>query len=303
MFKNYFLATRPWSFPVSSMSVLVTAAYLFSRGYEIHWGLALWAVVGIILFHAAGNLISDYFDFKSGIDAEDTFGSKTLTSGAFTPKQVIIFGIVMLVLACLNGLCIMLVTGWQLLIFGGLGALFTLLYPWMKAHALGDFDILLEYGVIPALGTAFTIYGYQESTINYHLYLDALVAVPAFVTITIAVLHINNTRDTATDRRAHISTFAMLIGKENSVVLYIAELILPAIWMLSCTACGYMHWLVVFPAALCVKNAFSCGRVALKYMNDDQAINALDEATAKMQLMNGLSLTVFLVVAYWVTSL
>lgn len=300
MFKNYFIATRPWSFPVSSMSVLVTASYLFSRGYDINWWLAVWAVIGIILFHAAGNLISDYYDYQKGIDANDTFGSKTITDGMLSAKKVIVFGWIMLAIACINGLAITYVVGWPLLIFGGLGALFTLLYPAMKAHALGDLDILIEYGIIPALGTAFAVYGYQLDGIDYSFYADALIAMPAFVSITVAVLHINNTRDVATDKRAHISTFAMLIGKENSIILYAIELAIPAIWMLSCATTGQMHWLVIVPAFLCLKNTFANSRVALQYVQNDQAINALDEATAKMQLMNGLTLTVCFVVGHFI---
>lgn len=266
--------------------------YLFWRGWDINFWLLLWAVLGIILFHAAGNLLSDYYDFKKGIDAPDTYGSKTLTDGLLQPKQVLIFGCVMLLIAILNGLGIAAVAGWWLLLFGGLGALFTLLYPWMKAHALGDFCIFLEYGIIPALGTAYTITGGMTSL---SLWTDALWAVPAFVTITIAVLHINNTRDVTTDRRAGIRTFAMLIGKEASIVTYILEINLPVIWVLASAFSGRMSWwalLVLATMAL----SMPLGKQAVTLEKDDNAVNRLDEKTAQLQLLNGLILVVVFLV-------
>lgn len=298
--KKWILATRPWSFPVSSMSVLITASYLYYRGWEVNWLLALWAIVGIILFHAAGNLISDYFDFKKGIDADDTFGSKTLTSGSLTPKQVLTFGIIMLLIGCINGLGIMLCTGWGLLIFGVLGALFTLLYPWMKAHALGDFCILLEYGLIPALGTAYTVCGYQGgfALAVFSLYLDALMIVPAFVSITVAVLHTNNTRDVRTDARAGIKTFAMLIGKEHSIALYIIEIALPLLWVLMLITQGAMPALALL-LLLTLKPIFANNKTAVLFATDDQAMNSLDEKTAQLQLMNGLLLSITLIIAHF----
>lgn len=291
--KKWIIATRPWSFPVSSMSVMVTAAYLYWRGWEINWWLTLWALVGIIIFHAAGNLISDYFDYKKGIDAADTYGSKTLTDGILTPKQVLVFGIITLVIAAINGLGIMLCTGWQLLIFGGIGALLTLLYPWMKSHAMGDLDIFLEYGIVPALGTAFTI---TCGNLSGALYADALWATLCFVTITIAVLHANNTRDTFTDKRAGIRTFAMQIGKENSVTMYVIEVMLPCIWVVSGCIMGRMPWFAL-PVLFTLIPAFKNSKTMVRFMSDDQAINFLDQATSMQQLLNGAILTVTLIAA------
>jgi len=298
--KKWIFATRPWSFPVSSMSVLVTASFLYFRGWEVNWLFALWALVGIILFHAAGNLISDYFDFRHGIDADDTFGSKTLTSGALTPRQVLLFGLVMLVLAVVNGLGIMFCTGYALLLFGGLGALFTLLYPWMKEHALGDLCILLEYGIIPALGTAFVTCGYncQFSILNSQFYQDSLIIVPAFVTITIAVLHTNNTRDVLTDRRAGIRTFAMLLGREHSIALYIVELALPLLWVLMLILTRTLP-VYCLASLLLILPISRCCKTAVLFEKDDHAMDALDEKTAQLQLLNGLLLTATLLLGHF----
>jgi len=288
MFRQYLLATRPWSFPVSTMAVLVTAAGLFSMGYSVRWDLTIWAVVGIMLFHAAENVLSDYYDFRKGVDRQDTFGSRTLTDQHLTPRQVWRLGIVLMVVAVANGLVMAWVAGWQLLIYGGIGALLALIYPWMKYHALGDVDILLEYGIIPALGTSFMVTGHAEA--------DALWMVPAFVTVTMGVLHANNTRDIAPDTRAEITTLPMLIGKRASIGLYIAMLVLPMVWIVLCAAMHRLPWLcmlLLVTAPLVMRNC----RQMMRFSTDDQAINDLDEKTAQLQLLNCLILVITLVLS------
>ena len=86
--KDWMIAVRPWSFPASSMPVVVTLAYLYWMRQDINWVNGIWALLNIIVFHAAGNTWSDYFDYKHKVDARDTFGAKTLTDGMFTPREI-----------------------------------------------------------------------------------------------------------------------------------------------------------------------------------------------------------------------
>ena len=54
--KEWLIAVRPWSFPASAMPVLVTLMYLYWAGYEsLNWLAGVWALVNIVIFHAAGN--------------------------------------------------------------------------------------------------------------------------------------------------------------------------------------------------------------------------------------------------------
>ena len=75
-FKEWFLATRPWSFPASAMPVAVTMAYCFyltSSGDSApvgpsQWAYSIVALISMILFQAVGNVWSDLRDFKRGGD-------------------------------------------------------------------------------------------------------------------------------------------------------------------------------------------------------------------------------------------
>ena len=69
--KEWVLATRPWSFPASTMPVLVTMMFLWSKDIQVNWWLGIMALVNIVLVHAAGNVWSDYHDYRKGVDADD----------------------------------------------------------------------------------------------------------------------------------------------------------------------------------------------------------------------------------------
>lgn len=274
---RYWVATRPWSFPVSITPVLLTTFYLLVNGYSCNLGMAAWAIVGIVLFHAAGNMLSDYFDYKHHIDTTPSPGGSCLPSGLMTPKQLLTYGLVVLALACLNGIGLMIVSGWQLLLFGIPGALLAIGYGWMKSHALGDLDILLNFGILPTLGTAYVLTG--------DILWDSLWATPLFATITVAVLHANNTRDAGNDNNASIRTFAMLIGPRASQWVYYIEVCLPIVWMVVCVLTHHLPWWSLITAAMTAVVVVRNIRVMASFSRGGK-IDMLDQMTAQLQMAN-----------------
>ena len=285
-FKAWLLATRPWSFPASAMPVLATLAYLFWRGHEINWLTGVWALVNIIVFHAAGNTWSDYYDYKRGVDREDTIGGMSIVSGEFQACEIKRLAWILLVIAVVAGVGLMLVAGLPVLYFGLAGCALIVLYPWLKYHALGDLDIFLTYSVLPILGTSYVATG--------ALNCETLWLMLPIGLITVGILHVNNTRDIEQDSRAGIKTFAMLVGKRVSVVLYIAELMLPFVCVLVAAIYGAMPWwsLVVLVA---LKPALDNCRAMLKLPAEGmKALIGVDEKTAQLQLMFSLLLSLSL---------
>ena len=153
--KDWMIAVRPWSFPASSMPVVVTLAYLYWMQQDINWVNGIWALLNIIVFHAAGNTWSDYFDYKHKVDARDTFGAKTLTDGMFTPREIYRLSMALLAVALVAGIGLLWRTGLPLLYIGIGGAACSLLYPPLKYRALGDVVIFLAYALLPTLGTCY----------------------------------------------------------------------------------------------------------------------------------------------------
>ena len=286
--KEWLLATRPWSFPASTMPVFVTMMFLWSNGLEVSWWLGLMALVNIVLVHAAGNVWSDYHDFRRGVDAPDTYGVRILTDKQFTPKEVLSLSITLQVAAVLMGLLMVYLTGITLLWFGLAGIALSLLYPPLKYIAWGDLVIMACYSVLPMLGTTFICSGEIVPEVLW-------LAVPVG-SITVAILHVNNARDIETDKRAGIQTFALLTGRTVAINVYIFELLLPYCWLLITALLGHVSpWTLVtfitLPIALgnC-KKMLSCKTEGIK------AIATLDEATAKLQLAFSLTLAIGLIV-------
>ena len=275
--KRYFIATRPWSFPVSVAPVLLTSFYLWCSPLEVNLGFGLWAIVGIMIFHAASNLFSDYFDYKKGVDTDPSIGSPTITGGLLTARQTLIYAWILLVIATINGFVMTYFTGWPLLIIGGIGALLIILYPWLKYHALGDLDIFLTFGILPTLGTAFVMTG--------QILWSSLWITLSFATITVAVLHANNTRDCGRDGNAHIYTFAMLIGPKACQWVYYIEVWLPLAWVILCVCLGKMPWALLIGSAIASFVAFRNTKV-IKAWEHGGSIDNLDQMTAQHQLVN-----------------
>lgn len=283
------IAVRPWSFPASAMPVIVTTAFLFWKGYEINWGFAVWALFNIILFHAAGNTWSDYFDFKKQVDADDTFGAKTLTTGMFKPEEIKKLALGLTAVAVAGGLSLLALTGLPLLWIGIGGVLCTLLYPMLKYNALGDLDILLAYAFLPTLGTSFVATGAVVTSV-------LLVALPLGL-ITDGILHSNNTRDMHTDSRAGIKTMAMSLGVKSSAVLYGFEMLFPFVWIGVCSIAGFMPIATVI-AFMTLPVAIACAQTMKNSVEGGlQMIADLDVRTANLQLFFSLLLTVAFVAA------
>ena len=162
-FKEWFTATRFWSFPVSAMPVIATYAYLISEGL-IPAGIkphlvALLSVLGVILLHAGGNVLSDWFDYRSGVDNENAFAVPNLVFHKFEPGEYFRFSIWLLAAGALLGLYICYLSGIGLLLIGGAGFLLTLLYSFLKYHALGDLDIFVIFDILTVAGAAYAITG------------------------------------------------------------------------------------------------------------------------------------------------
>lgn len=287
--KEWILATRPWSFPASSMPVLVTLFWLLAKDIPMNWWLGVAALVNIILVHAAGNVWSDYYDYKRGVDRDDTYGVKILTSGQFTPKEVMRLSLTLQVLAVAMGIVMVCLTGLPLLYIGLMGIGLSLLYPPLKYNALGDIVIALCYSVLPMLGTSFI----ASSTIHWAV---LWLAVPVGL-ITIAILHVNNTRDIETDRRAGIRTFSMLTGRSVAAYIYCFEVLFPYVWMLGLAAFGVTSWWTL-TAFLSLPLAIRNARTMMRYKTDGiAAIARLDEGTAQLQMAFSLTLIIGLVFA------
>lgn len=288
--KDWLLAIRPWSFSVSALPAFVAMMYIIHTHSHYNWQLGIVAVIGAVVFHAGGNLISDYYDYKSGVDKEGKKGgTDTLTSGLFTPNQILTYGLVLVSFSIMLGLYLTYTVGIGLLWVGIIGTIGAVFYSFFKFRALGDLLIFLVYGPSIMLGTGYVMVGFFDWALLF-------VSFPmAFITVN--VLHSNNTRDQRSDRYADIKTFAMYIGTKASIVHYYL------LTMLSYLSIVVMVVLNILPATtlitlLTIPVAYkNC--MAMRQVTDEDTtpINGLDEDTAKLQLMFSSLLSLALIIS------
>ena len=239
--------------------------------------------LAVVVLHAAGNLLSDYYDYKTGVDNENAFAIPNLVFHQFEPKSYFIFSMILFGVGVIIGLIITYLSGVGLLLIGGLGVLLTLLYSYLKYHALGDLDIFLIFGVLAVLGTAYALTG--------RFCPEALVVAVPVGLITVSVLHANNTYDIPSDGQAGIKTFAMILGGKASSVLYRCYMALPFLCVVISVICGWMHPLAllclaaVVPAWKNQKQASTFDAVGL------EAMKGLDQGSAKLQMVFSLLLS------------
>ena len=288
-FKDWFIATRPWSFPASAMPVLVTLGYMFWSGHQVNWVIGTLTLLNVVLFHAAGNTWSDYKDYKSGVDREDTVGGLSIVSGQFQAQEIKKLSMALFAVAVAGGLALTSFTGIVTLYFGLAGALLTILYPWLKYRALGDLDIFLTYSVVPMLGTSFVATGQIHTDV-------LLLSVPVGL-ITVGILHSNNTRDIEQDKRAGIKTFAMCLGGKVSSMLYCVEVIFPFVWVVGAMLLGlFPYWSALSLVALAI--ALGNAKQAMKYNKEGmKALVGVDEKTAQLQLAFSVLMFISFIVA------
>ncbi|MBQ7222095.1 MAG: prenyltransferase [Bacteroidales bacterium] len=292
-FKEWFVVTRYWSFTVSTMPVLATFAFLFSKHLipsgALPYLILVLALLGVVILHAAGNVLSDMYDYKKGVDSENAYAVPNLVFHKFEPKEYLRFSILLFAVGIIIGLVITLLSGPALLIIGGVGVVLTALYSFLKFRALGDLDIFIIFGILPVLGTTYAVTG--------AIVWEALILSIPIGIITVSVLHANNASDIQSDGAAGIKTFAMLIGGKASSILYCAYMIIPFACIVVYVAAKLLNPLALLsllafvPALKNIKQAAGYSKKGL------EAMEGLDLGSAQLQLAFSGLLSVSLFVA------
>jgi 1,4-dihydroxy-2-naphthoate polyprenyltransferase len=237
--KKYVVATRPWSFTMSLISVCV-GTLLAAEDGSVSWLWFAITAIGITLFHAAANLINDYFDTLYDIDQEDSptakYRPQPIISGMLTPRQTIVEAAVCLVLTIAIGMTAAVIRSWHILWIGLIG-LFTSIYYTagpvkFKYRALGEFAVFMMWGPLMIEGA----YAVQRQALS----MKALYVSVPFGVLVALVLFANNMRDIAYDSRHNVKTVSIMLGSRNSYILFAGLIALAYAYVLGMILTGIM---------------------------------------------------------------
>jgi len=289
IYRNWFLASRPWSFTMTAISVSVGGALAALDG-PFDWPLGLLALLSAVLLHAATNLINDYYDVINGVDtvqsATAQYRPHPLVEGLIPVAHVRWVAYGLFSLAAIIGLYLTLVCGSAVLIIGLVGLLAGLTYtaPPLKYKyvALGEVSVFLMWGPLMVEGAYFV----QRQSLSVQAFWVSL----PFGVLVALVLLANNIRDIDLDRRRGIRTLAILLGRRLGLNAYLSLMILAYAGILALALSGVLTmWVLIIFASL---------PLAVKLLRQmTRAIPAnADALTAKLDTAFGLLLVVSLII-------
>jgi len=217
-------ATRAVSFPLSILPVALGTVLAVMQGAFDPLVFIL-SLVGGVAAHAGANLVSDYNDFRKGIDTPDALSSHpgALVDESLPPERILAASFVISMLAVAAGTVLAVKVGYAILLIGAVGLLGGILYTSgsfaYKYRGLGELFIFFLMGPLMVSGAYYVqLRRIELLPIVLSLPLGLLVA-----SVTLA----NNLRDIVDDRKSGTRTLPMRVGIRAAKRLYYGMLILP----------------------------------------------------------------------------
>ena len=217
--KTAFLSTRPWSFTMTFSSVTMGTLMAAIAG-SFDPVLYLLALGGMVAFHAATNVLNDFFDVRHGVDREGAPTTKYRLHPAAlgqTPLSTTLglsLGLYALTLA-VGAYLAYVSSSWVLLVTaaGVVGSVFYTADPVvLKARALGEATVFIMWGILIPLGAYLVQTGAPS-------WAPAAAALPIGIFVALVLLA-NNIRDIAYDGTVNERTMAVVLGTRSAGRLY-----------------------------------------------------------------------------------
>lgn len=208
-------ALRPWSFQQSVATFMAGTIV----AVDIHSLYFIIGIIALILAHGAFNAISEYFDYRTGIDNPKSMGgSRVLVDNLVNPRRVLVSFILLFTASIIFAIYFSIIRS-QIIPYIAVGIIAGLVYGipkiGFKHVALGDLSVFLAWSAI-FLG-AYVLEGAHVSTIVFLLMLP-------FPLLTVNILHGNNWRDIKDDTEKGVRTVASLLGNRGSKIYYLVLL-------------------------------------------------------------------------------
>ena len=257
--KEFFMCTRPHSYPASIAPVLFGATY--ALGYEIKFSILKFILflLACLLIQAATNLFNEYYDYKHGLDKIDSEGiSGSIVKGNLSPKEVMVGALVLYALAFVFGLILTFMTSVYVLLVGLVCMLAGYFYTGGKYPiAYSPFGEVVSGFFMGTIIISLSFY-FQTGYVNADI---IVVSLPLFIMIG-AILLANNIRDLDNDKESGRRTYAILVGRNNAIKTMAISFIVVYLLNVLFIVTKYASWwnLLVFvtiPLAIKIIKGFS----------------------------------------------
>ncbi len=218
---RWLLITRASVFPMTLFSGLI-GGLLAARAPAADWGYFALALIGLLVAHAANNMINDYFDLEGGVDTQGyvrtVYAPHPLVSGLISRRGLL----TAIAVSNLVDLAILVVLaqarGPAVVAFALAGLFISVFYvapPFrLKHHGLGEPGVFVVWGPLMIGGTYYVATGEAPAWV--------FVASLPYACLVTAVLVGKHIDKLAADAAKGIRTLPVILGEERARRLNIA---------------------------------------------------------------------------------
>jgi 1,4-dihydroxy-2-naphthoate octaprenyltransferase len=210
------LITRACVQPMTLTAAAIAGALAATAG-GVRWELFALASLGIVVAHAANNMINDYFDHSEGLDTADyprtQYAPHPVDAGVITreglAKAILIANAIDLVIMVV----LVAARGWPIAAFAVAGLFISVSYVApplrLKAKGLGEPSVFVIWGPLMVGGTYYAATGEAPADVMW-----ASVPYALLVTTVLMGKHIDKI---PWDRTARVFTLPVLLGDKRSL--------------------------------------------------------------------------------------
>ena len=291
--KEFFMCTRPHSYPASIAPVLFGATY--ALGYEIKFSILKFILflLACLLIQAATNLFNEYYDYKHGLDKIDSEGiSGSIVKGNLSSREVMVGALVLYALAFVLGLILTFITSFYVLLVGLVCMLAGYFYTGGKYPiAYSPFGEVVSGFFMGTIIITLSFY-FQTGYVNADI---IVVSVPLFIMIG-AILLANNIRDLDNDKESGRRTYAILVGRNNAIKTLTNSFVVVYFLNIVFAVTKYVSWynllvLATIPLAIKIIKGFSAN-------NDKKTMAPFMVLTAKLTIFVGFIMSLANILKY-----
>jgi 1,4-dihydroxy-2-naphthoate polyprenyltransferase len=226
-YKKWWQLTRPHTLTAAFVPVLLGTA-LAIQNYDIHIMLFITMLLASLLIQAATNMFNEYFDFKRGLDNENSVGiGGAIVRDGIKPATVMKLAFSFYGLALLLGIYICMNSSWWLAAVGLVCMAAGYFYtggPLPIAYTpFGEIVAGFFMGGLIIIISFFIQTGTVDTT-------TILVSIPISILVG-AILLSNNIRDLDGDKEFGRKTLAILLGRNNAIRLLAGMFIVSYVWV------------------------------------------------------------------------
>ena len=284
---------RPVTLTASIIPVLIGTALAAHSG-PVHMGLFTAMLTASVLIQAATNMFNEYYDFKRGLDTEDSVGiGGTIVRYGVAPRVVLTLGIIFYAIAVLLGVYICVNSSWWIAVIGSICMLAGYLYtggPYPIAYTpFGE----LAAGFFMGIGIILLTFYIQSGEVTLE---SLLISIPIAILIG-AILMANNIRDLDGDEERGRQTLAILLGRQRAIYFLSGMFASAYLWTIGLVIfAGCTPWLllVIFSVPKSVQ-------AVKRFQGQTEPIKMMPamKATAGLNTLFGVLFSIGLLVHYW----